>query len=180
VSPASVESYVHRLERELRRRFVNDATILEEVRGHLTDAVERGTQRGRSAAEAREEAIARFGTPETVAAAFAADRFRTLHLVLLVAAIACGLAIAYVDSRPTWNDTGITAGTMSLGAAALGLAGPRRPWLWALGVGIWIPAYALVRAPSPGALSMLIVLVFPLAGAYLGMALRRAIMPSLP
>jgi hypothetical protein len=63
---------------------------------------------------------------------------------------------------------------------ALGLAGPRRPWLWALGVGIWIPTLALIRAPSPATVAMLIVLVFPFAGAYLGMALRRAITAVLP
>ncbi|HEX9085788.1 MAG TPA: hypothetical protein VF836_13695, partial [Gemmatimonadaceae bacterium] len=76
----------------------------------------------------------------------------------------------------TWDDTGITAGAMMLVAGILGLAGPRRAWAWALAVGIWIPAYAVVRAQSLATFAMLIVLVFPFVGAYLGVGLRRAAM----
>jgi hypothetical protein len=96
---------------------------------------------------------------------------------LLVAAVAVGIAIALVDARPTWDDTGITAAAMTLAAGILGFIGPRRPWVWALGVGIWIPAYAMSRAPSLGTLTMLAILAFPFAGAYLGMMLRRVITP---
>jgi hypothetical protein len=173
---SGVESYVTRLEQELGKQFVTDRGIIDEVRDHLADAVERGLQQGCSATAAENEAIERFGTPETVARAFAADRFRKVHRWLLVTAIAMGVAIAYVDARPTWDDTGITAGAMMLVAGILGLIGPRRAWAWALAVGIWIPAYGVVRAPSLGTFAMLIVLVFPFVGAYVGMGLRRAAM----
>lgn len=94
--------------------------------------------------------------------------------VLLVVAVAIGLAIAWIDSRPHWDDSGITAGMLLLSAAALGIAGPRRPWLWALGVGIWIPAYLIARTPTLGnVLGSLVILAFPFAGAYAGMAVRR-------
>ena len=142
-----VESYLRRLDRELRKRFVADASVLEEARAHLADAIERGQARGQSLDAAREEAISRFGAPEIVAAAVAADRSRVLYRALLV-------------------------------AGALGLMGPRKPWAWALGVGIWIPAWAMVDTPSWHALPMLLVLAFPFTGAYVGMAVRRMATPA--
>lgn len=171
---SGVDLYVMRLERELVKQFVTDRGIIDEVRDHLAEAVERGLQQGCSATAAENEAIERFGMPETVARAFAGDRFRIVHRWLLVIAIATGVAIAYVDARPTWDDTGITAGAMMLVGAILGVAGPRRAWAWALAVGIWIPAYRVVCAPSLGSFSLLIVLIFPFVGAYAGMGLRRA------
>jgi hypothetical protein len=174
MTPPHIESYVQRLRRELRRHFIADPQIIDEVRGHLVDAVERARAQEDSRA-AEEQAIARFGSPELVASAFVADRTRILHRSLLVIASLAGIAIAYIDSRPTWDDAGVTAGAMALVAAALGLLGPERPWRWALAVGLWIPAYALVHTPAPGSIAMLVVLIFPLAGAYLGRVARRAL-----
>jgi hypothetical protein len=173
MTPVDIESYVRQLDRELRRRFVRDPAILEEVRDHLADAVEHERGEGRSLVDAHAMAFERLGAPITVAAAYAADRSRALYRWLFTAAIASGITIAYVDSRPTWDDTGVTAATMVFVAGCLGLLGPRRPWAWALLVGIWIPAYAIARAPSLSALAMLLVLLFPLAGAYAGMVVRR-------
>ena len=174
MTPPQVASYMERLRRELRRHFIADPRILDEVRGHLVDAVERAREQEDTSA-AGEQAIERFGSPELVAAAFVADRTRILHRCLLVAASLAGIAIAYVDARPTWDDAGMTAGAMALVAAALGLLGPDRPWRWALAVGLWIPAYALVRRPTLGSVAMLVVLVFPLAGAFLGRVVRGAL-----
>jgi hypothetical protein len=93
--------------------------------------------------------------------------------LLTVAAVVIGVAIAYMDSRPHWDDAGITAGLMVISAGLLGLIAPQRPWLWALAIGIWIPAHAMVQHPEPKALAMLVILAFPFAGAYAGMAMRR-------
>jgi hypothetical protein len=93
--------------------------------------------------------------------------------LVMLAAIAIGLAIAYMDSRPNFDDTGITVGLMIISAALLGVIAPQRPWRWALAIGIWIPAHALVQHPEPKALLMLVVLAFPFAGAYAGMAVRQ-------
>ena len=93
--------------------------------------------------------------------------------LLFVPAVLVGLGIAYVDSRPTWDDAGVTAFALLLSAGILALISPRRPWLVALAVGIWIPAHAIARQHSLGSLAMVIVLAFPLAGAYAGMAIRR-------
>ena len=48
VTPGPVDAYLSRLERELRRRGIEDARIVEEAREHLLDAVEDGRQRGLS------------------------------------------------------------------------------------------------------------------------------------
>ncbi|MEN3339145.1 MAG: hypothetical protein V7647_2821 [Acidobacteriota bacterium] len=93
--------------------------------------------------------------------------------MLLCAAVLSGLCIAYVDSRPGWDATGITAFSMLIVAGVLGFVGPRRPWLWALGVGLWIPLHAIVARPSAGSAAMLIVMLFPLAGAYAGMGVHH-------
>jgi hypothetical protein len=98
-----------------------------------------------------------------------------MNRLLFAGAVILGLAIAWVDARPTWDDTGITVGALLLSAGVLGWMAPKRPWLWALAIGIWIPAHAVVQHPGPGSLVMLTVLAFPFAGAYAGMAIRRGI-----
>ena len=99
-----------------------------------------------------------------------------LNRVLLVLAIAIGLAIAYVDSRPTWDDAGITAFSLLLIAAIFGLIAPQRAWLWALAIGIWIPLHQIVRTPRLGTfLGGLLILAFPAVGAYAGMFCRRLV-----
>jgi len=92
-------------------------------------------------------------------------------LLTLVAA-ASGLGIAYMDSRPGFDDTGITAGLLLIAAGCLGSAAPQRPWLWALMIGLWIPLHAIASQHSVASLGMLLVLAFPFAGAYAGTALR--------
>jgi hypothetical protein len=176
MSGTAVEKYLADLGRELRKRGVFATRFMEETRGHLTDAIEAG-QRGGLAQDAAEEAAIRsFGDPREVAEKFAAHKYRTLHWVLLIAAVTLGLAIAWVDSRPHWDDTGITAGCLLLSGGALGLIGPRRPWLWALGLGIWIPLYMILRAPTlANVLGGFVIVAIPMAGAYAGMAVRRFI-----
>jgi hypothetical protein len=95
--------------------------------------------------------------------------------VLFILAVAVGLGIAFIDSRPTWDDTGITVLALLVSGALFGLVQPGRAWLWAIAIGIWIPLGAILRWHSIGSIMMLVVLVFPLAGAYAGMALRRKI-----
>jgi hypothetical protein len=62
-----------------------------------------------------------------------------------------------VDSSPGWDDTGITVGTILLVSVILGALGPRRPWLWALAVGAWIPLVEIPRDHNWGALAALVV-----------------------
>ena len=173
----AIEAYLKRLRAELRRHFVVDPRLLDEVREHLVDAVDRARQAD-ALADAEAGAIARFGSPELVAAAFAADHTRTVHRWVMAGALVAGWAIAVVDAQPTWDDTGITAGAMALAAAAFGFLGPRRPWLWALAVGLWIPAHSVVRSPALGTAPMFLVVIVPLAAAYAGRATRALFVAS--
>lgn len=94
--------------------------------------------------------------------------------VFFLIAVSLGLAIAWVDSRPHWDDTGITAASLLLSAGMLGLMSPRQPWRWGLAVGIWVPLSLILRTPTAGSLAGgLVILAIPMAGAYAGMAVRR-------
>jgi hypothetical protein len=71
-----------------------------------------------------------------VAAHFASERNLKLNRVLLGVALLAGMVIAYVDSRPNWDDAGITPFSMLLVAGvwridraptALALIGDREP-----------------------------------------------------
>ncbi|HTV16485.1 MAG TPA: hypothetical protein VME68_17330 [Acidobacteriaceae bacterium] len=113
--------------------------------------------------------------------AMSATGRRGMEAAAGVLALTLGLAIAWVDSRPRWDDTGITAGALFLSAAAVTLASPRRPWLLGLlaGFGIWCEFVRnAVAAGHVSLLSLAIVplipLVFPMAGAYGGYLVRRA------
>jgi hypothetical protein len=89
--------------------------------------------------------------------------------------------IDWVDSRPHWDDSGITAGLLFLGAAFLAFFYWRRPWLVGLAVGfaLWwhltMSVYAGHHFAAKAILTPLLVFIFPLAGAYAGMGLRRVL-----
>ena len=64
------------------------------------------------------------------------DKFMKLRFwLLLISAVASGLVIGWVDTRPTWDDAGITAAAILLVTGVLGAAMPSRAWIWALTVG---------------------------------------------
>lgn len=90
--------------------------------------------------------------------------------LLAIVAAGLGVAIALVDARPTWDDTGITAGVLLVTAFIVSALAGRRPWLWALLVGTWVPALTLVNGGDPAAV---LALAFAAAGAYAGYAASR-------
>lgn len=102
-----------------------------------------------------------------------------MQKILLVVAILTGLLIAYVDSRPTWDDTGITVATMLFSSGLLTLLGHRRPWLIALAIGLWTPIYETYFSRSfdlpGGMLLLLFVLLICFVGAYAGWAVHLGI-----
>ena len=107
------------------------------------------------------------------------ERNGDMQKVLLVLGLIAGLLLAYVDSRPNWDDTGITVFALLLSSGLLGLAGFRRPWLLGLVVGIWIPLWEGISRTNFGALA---ALIFAFAGAYAGWAahklLRKLLRPA--
>ena len=70
-------------------------------------------------------------------------------------AFAIGLAIGWNDSRPTWDDTGVTAGLLVLAAAVFGVVSPARWWLWALLVGVGTPIFEIAGAAGTASLAVL-------------------------
>jgi hypothetical protein len=170
-----IEEYLRQLRRELRKRFVDDTDAMDEIRDHLSTSVEQEEGEGGSVVDAEVRAVERVGAPDIVASAIAEHRTRLLDRWLLGCAAVVGFSIAYVDSRPNWDDTGITAGALLITAAALGTISPRRPWLWSLSVGLWIPLYLFVRSPRVSSAAFFLILAFPLTGAYLGRLGRRVV-----
>jgi hypothetical protein len=98
-----------------------------------------------------------------------------MQKVLLVIAVGLGLLIAYADSRPNWDDTGITARVIFVSCGVFGVLGPKRPWLWAVAIGVWIPLLAIAATNNFGSL---LALPFAFAGAYAGMVFRKTLLPA--
>ncbi len=90
------------------------------------------------------------------------------YLASLMALVA-GLAIAWMDTRPRWDDAGITAGAVALAAALTSAAGAR-PWLVVLFV-----AGPLVIAEIGGGYAILLVAAMAAFGAAVGWGVRRAV-----
>lgn len=89
---------------------------------------------------------------------------------LFIPAILAGWGITYLDSGPAWDDAGITALFIVIVTGLLGFFGPKRAWLWAILVGIWIPLVGIFITHNFGGV---LALVVAFIGAYMGMALRK-------
>jgi len=98
-----------------------------------------------------------------------------MQKVLLVVALGLGGLVTYVDTRPTWDDTGVTAAALLVTSGVFGFLGPSRPWLWAIALGIWIPLIGIARTQN---YSTLFALAVAFAGAYGGMVIRGWLSPA--
>lgn len=174
-----IQTYLRKLERQLWLRGLADADTLAEIESHLMESAEAGLHQGLNEAEAEQQAVEKFGPVKLVVSTFEKERNDGMQKILFVLALLIGIFIAYVDSRPTWDDTGITAGTMLLSSGLLTLLGYRRPWLIALAIGLWTPVYETFLSRNfnlPGVILFpLLVLLIPLVGAYGGWAVRLGI-----
>jgi hypothetical protein len=174
-----IQAYLRKLERSLWLRGLADQKDLEEIKSHLLEAAEEGLAQGLSLDEAERQALERFGDVKTILASFEKERKDLVQKILFVLAILTGLFIAFVDSRPTWDDTGITAGAMLLSSGLFTLLGYRRPWLIALAIGLWTPLYETYLSHNirlPGVILFpLVVLLISTIGAYAGWAVRLGI-----
>ena len=98
-----------------------------------------------------------------------------MQKLLILIAIVIGHMFAYIDSRPDWDDAGVLAVSIAIVCAILAYLYPRRPWIWAIAVGVWIPLHNLVHNGNFGSL---LALAFAAAGAYLGAWLRNSLAPT--
>lgn len=167
-----IENYLRALKRQLWSRGLFDVDVLTEVESHLLETVEAGLRQGLSVNESERQALERFGSVKVVSRAFEKERNNLMQNILLAIAILSGLFSAYVDSRPTWDDTGILAGGLLLVSGLLTLLGHRRPWMIALAVGIWIPIHDIYLSHD---FMLLIILLIPFIGAYGGWLARLGI-----
>jgi hypothetical protein len=91
-------------------------------------------------------------------------------------AVAAGLAIAWVDSRPGFDATGMTVTALVLAASLAVIIGGIRTFGWALVLGclagVWVALLELRGAPGAASLA---ALVFALAGALGGAAALRTL-----
>lgn len=97
---------------------------------------------------------------------------KKIQYICLVLAIVTGLAIAWIDSRPTWDDTGITVFMILFLAMLFGFLGSVKPWLFALAVSIWVPLFENMSSNNYGALFAFIP---GFAGAYIGYYIKHLI-----
>jgi len=167
-----IETYLRALKSQLWLRGVFDPGAFAEVESHLLEAVEAGLCRGLSMEVSERQALERFGSVRVVSRAFEKERNPLMQNTLLMVAVLAGLFSAYVDSRPTWDDTGVLVGGILLISGLLTLLGHRRPWLIALAIGIWIPARQIYLTHD---FKMLIILLIPFIGAYGGWLVRLGI-----
>jgi len=171
-----IQIYLRKLKSQLWLRGIADRDDLAEIESHLMEAVERGLGQGLNLEEAESRALERFGSVKVVVSTFEKERKDVMQNILLAVAVLAGLFSAYVDASPNWDDTGILAGGLLLVSGLLTLLGHRKPWLIALAVGIWIPLHDIYLSHD---FSLLLVLLFPLVGAYGGWLMRLGIRKTL-
>ena len=174
-----LQEYLDRLKMELGWRGISDAEAMEEIESHLLDSIEQGLRRGLSPEEAQQEALDHFGSPRVVAASFEKEKKEPMQKIYFFAALIVGLLIAYIDSRGTWDDTGITVMALLASGGLIGLLAQKRPWVFALAFGIWIPLWNILHAPGSHKLYLLPVLIFPFTGVFAGWALRKIVQKTL-
>ena len=96
-----------------------------------------------------------------------------MEKILLVLAPCLGILIAWIDSRPNWDDAGVTALALFASCACWSAVSPRRPWVWALAIGLWLPLVEIARSGNYGSL---MAILFAFAGAYAGLGCRKMIL----
>ncbi len=95
-----------------------------------------------------------------------------MQKILFAASIAAGLLIAFIDSRPTWDDTAITVAALLVCGGITGLLVKLHAWLYALALGLWLPLWEGIASRN---FTILVTLVFPFVGVYAGWALGKVL-----
>jgi hypothetical protein len=91
-----------------------------------------------------------------------------------VIALLIGAGIGYVDSRPAWDDAGITAGMVFLTAAVL--AGVRPRTFWVSGLAAGLPVFvmnAILHSNFGSGLAVGVGLIGSVVGLLVGRVLRH-------
>lgn len=94
------------------------------------------------------------------------------YIFSIILAAIFGIGITWIDSQPTWDDTGITVLMVLIASFACGFIGIENPWLIALLVSAWIPLLGIVLHYS---FTGLLALFPGFIGAYTGSGLKKMI-----
>jgi hypothetical protein len=86
--------------------------------------------------------------------------------------VVLGLAIAWVDSSPNWDDTGISVFLVLAAAFLCGFLAAKKPWLIALLVSSWIPLFSIFSTQNFGAF---LAFIPGFIGAYAGYLIKKTV-----
>jgi hypothetical protein len=100
-------------------------------------------------------------------------KMKNPFLTFFILAILLGLGIAWIDTRPNWDDTGISVLMVAIAAMLCAYAAAKKPWLIALAVSIWIPLISVVTDQNYGSLLSFIPGFF---GAFAGYYLKSGML----
>ncbi len=103
--------------------------------------------------------------PETMS-----TRINYRFLILFCASLLVGLLLAWIDTRPGWDDTGIEVGMILGSSFCFGFVQPRNAWLWATNVGLWVP---LANFALHLHFASWIALLFSFTGVYAGVLIKK-------
>ena len=103
------------------------------------------------------------------------DKSKKVFLLWSALAMISGIAVAWNDARPNWDDSGISAFLVFFCASIFGYLASRKPWLIALVVAAWIPLYSIVSTHNYGGL---LAFIPGFIGAYAGFFFRKTIRNS--
>ncbi len=78
----------------------------------------------------------------------------------------------WIDTRPTWDDTGITVFAVLITSFIFSILMTKYAWLWAIIIGAGIGLFNVFLSANYGAL---IVMLFAFAGAYSGVVVKKLI-----
>ncbi|HTP14178.1 MAG TPA: hypothetical protein VMM37_11145 [Bacteroidota bacterium] len=95
--------------------------------------------------------------------------------LLFCASLFAGLILAWIDTRPNWDDTGIEVGIILCSSFCFGFAQPRFAWLWAVLVGIWIP---VINVFVQHDFMSCVILFISFIGAYAGVLIQKVLKSS--
>ncbi len=90
--------------------------------------------------------------------------------VALAISLIGGIAIGWMDSRPGFDDTGITVFSLLLASGIAAAVAGRAPWLFAISTGVWVGVFELSGLTGGGPLA---ALAFSAVGATVGWLVGR-------
>jgi hypothetical protein len=92
------------------------------------------------------------------------------QFILFLVSVAAGLVLTFIDTRPNWDDTGVFVIALLIASGLVGLLVQKKPWLYALAIGIWLPLWYII---TKGELLMIIPLGIAFIGVYGGYIVRH-------